>query len=255
MSTRMYRAALVTGASSGIGAAVARKLAAEGTEVVIVARREPELRSQADAISRNGGRAHIVVLDMKDPRNVEKTIRQLDETFEFDLVVANAAVGRFIPGAKLTWDECEDMIMVNVAGAVATLLGALPGMLSRHTGQLAGVSSLAQGIGMPRNGTYLASKAFLSTFLASLRTDIEPSGIIVTDVRPGIVDTPMSKSISNRPFVISADEAASVIVEGLHRREAIISFPRSARALAASFRIMPDRLFRSMARWMEGKDD
>jgi short-subunit dehydrogenase len=196
------------------------------------------------------------VLDLSDPRNTEKTIKALDEQFQFDLVIANAGVGRLVPGSKLNWDACEDMIAVNVSGAVATLLGAMPGMLARGRGHLVGVSSLAQGIGMPRNGIYLASKAFLTTFLASLRTDLEPSGVSVSDVRPGIVDTPMSETVANRPFLISADAAASAIITGLRQREAVISFPYSAQLLAASFRVMPGRMFRSMVRWMDdGKDE
>jgi short-subunit dehydrogenase len=246
-----YRTALVTGASSGIGAALAQRLAAEGTEVVICARRELELQRVAERIAAQGGRSHIAVLDVKEPRGTESAIKQLDEKFHFDLVIANAGVGRMSPGAKLNWDFVEDMINVNVSGSVATLLGALPGMLARGHGHLVGVSSLAQGIGMPRNGTYLATKAFLATFLASLRTDLEPAGIIVTDVRPGIVDTPMSETISNRPFSISAEQAASAIVTGLHQREAIISFPYPAKLLAASFRVMPGSMFRSVMRWMD----
>lgn len=250
-----YRTALITGASSGIGAALARRLAADGTEVVISARRERELQRQAEQISQQGGRSHVAALDLRDPRGTEKAIKTLDERFQFDLVIANAGVGRMVPGAKLNWDSCEEMISVNVSGSVATLLGAMPGMLARGHGHLVGVSSLAQGIGMPRNGTYLASKAFLATFLASLRTDLEPAGILVSDARPGIVDTPMSETISNRPFVISADEAAGAIVTGLYQREAVISFPYSAQVLAASFRVMPGRVFRSVMRWMDGKGD
>jgi short-subunit dehydrogenase len=230
---------LVTGASSGIGAALAQRLAAEGTEVVICARRELELQRVAERIAAQGGRSHIAVLDVKEPRRTESAIKQLDEKFQFDLVIANAGVGRMSPGAKLNWDFVEDMINVNVSGSVATLLGALPGMLGRGHGHLVGVSSLAQGIGMPRNGTYLATK------------DLEPAGIIVTDVRPGIVDTPMSETISNRPFSISAEQAASAIVTGLHQRETIISFPYPAKLLAASFRVMPGSMFRSVMRWMD----
>lgn len=250
MSTPSYRTALITGASSGIGAALARRLAADGTEVVLCARRELELRAQADAIAAAGGRSHVVVLDLENPRAAEQGIAELDGRFTFDLVVANAGIGRMIPGRELTWDRCQEMIEVNVAGSVSTLLGAMPGMLARGRGHLVGVSSIAQGLGMPGNGTYLASKAFLSTFLASLRADLHGTGVDVTDVRPGIVDTPMSQSLTNRPFVIDADEAASMIFEGLRRRDAVLSFPRSARMMMAGFRLMPDRMFSSIMRRM-----
>jgi short-subunit dehydrogenase len=245
-----YRTALITGASSGIGAALARRLATDGTEVILCARREPELRAQATAISQVGGRSHVVVLDLESPRDAEQIIADLDDRFGFDLIVANAGVGRMIPGPELSWDRCEEMITVNVGGAVATLLGALPGMVKRRRGHLVGISSVGQGLGMPGNGTYLASKAFLSTFLASLRADLHGTGIVVTDVRPGIVDTPMTQSLNRRPFVIGAEEAAAVIFEGLRRRETVLSFPRSARVMFAGFRLMPDRVFSSVMRKM-----
>lgn len=250
MPTPAYRTALITGASSGIGAALARKLAADGTEVVLCARRESELRTEAALISEAGGRAHVVVLDLADARRTAKIIGELDERFELDLCIANAGVGRMIPGPELTWEQCEEMIAVNVAGAVSTLVGALPGMVKRRRGHLVGISSIGQGLGMPGNGTYLASKAFLSTFLASLRADLHDTGIDVTDVRPGIVDTPMSESLTRRPFVIGVDQAAHLILDGLVRREAVLSFPRSARVMFAGFRLMPDRVFSSVMRRM-----
>jgi short-subunit dehydrogenase len=212
------------------------------------ARREPELRAQAAAISEAGRRSHVVVLDLADPRRTEQTVAELDEQFTFDLIVANAGIGRLIPGPELTWDRCEEMISVNVSGTVATLLGALPAMLQRRRGHLVGVSSIGQGLGMPRNGTYLASKAFLSTFLASLRVDLRDSGIDVTDVRPGLVDTPMTEPLPNRPLIISAERAADVIFDGICRREAVLSFPRSARLMFAGFRLMSDRVFSEIMR-------
>jgi short-subunit dehydrogenase len=243
MPSPSYRTALITGASSGIGAALARRLAADGTEVVLCARREPELRAQADAISEAGGRSHVVVLDLADARRTAQVVAELDEQFTFDAIIANAGIGRLIPGHELTWDRCEEMIAVNVGGAVATLVGALPAMVKRRRGHLVGVSSIGQGMGMPRNGTYVASKAFLSTFLASLRVDLLNSGIDITDVRPGMVDTPMTEPLPNRPLVIGADEAAEIIFEGMRRRETVLSFPRSARLLFGGFRLLPDRMF------------
>lgn len=251
MAPLTYRTALITGASSGIGAALARRLAATGTEVILSARRNSELQEQANAISDAGGQCHVVVLDLRDPRATEQTVAELDKKFQFDLVIANAGVGRLVPGQELSWDTCEDIIAVNVSGAIATLLGALPGMLARGRGQLVGVSSVGQGLGMPHNGTYMASKAFLATFLASLRNDLHATGIAVSDARPGIIDTPMTETLARRPFVISADEAASSILDGVQRREAVIAFPVSARLMAASFRMMPNRLFQSVMRWMK----
>lgn len=199
-------------------------------------------------IAEAGGRSHIVVVDLQDPRSASELFSELDKKFEFDLGIANAGVGRLTPGRELTWDHCEATIAVNVGGAVATLVGLLPGMVARGRGHLAGISSIGQGLGMPSNGAYTASKAFLSTFLASLRADLHDAGVDVTDVRPGIVDTPMTESLTRRPFVLGVDEAADIIFAGLCRRESVLSFPSSARVMFAGFRLMPDRLFGAVMR-------
>jgi short-subunit dehydrogenase len=242
---------LITGASSGIGAALARVLAAQGVEVVISARREAELRALEATISAAGGRSHVAVLDLSDPRSAESRVLALDEEFQFDLVIASAGVGRFVSAQEMTWDACEEMISVNIAGLVATVSGALPGMLARGRGQVVGISSVGQGLAMPRNGVYLATKAFSSTFLASLRADVQAAGISVSDVRPGIVDTPMTQALKHRPFLIDANTAATTIVAGIRRRDPVIAFPRSAQIMVTAFRMMPNRVFSSVVRWID----
>src|SRR5689334_21714992 len=118
--------ALITGASSGIGAALAKLLAAQGTEVVLCARREDALREQVEAIVAAGGQARFEVLDVGgDPERTQARIRELDEQHAFDLVVANAGVGKTRWSGKLQWEDCSQILAVNVNGAVATLTGAI----------------------------------------------------------------------------------------------------------------------------------
>src|SRR6516162_9505903 len=124
------RTAFVTGASSGIGRELARRLAREGVEVAISARREDQLQSLVEEITAEGGRARAYPLDVANPDSTTETLRRADrEMGGIDLVVANAGVSRHRWSGKLTYQDCADIIDVNVRGAVATLTALLPAMV------------------------------------------------------------------------------------------------------------------------------
>jgi len=242
------RSALITGASSGMGAALARLLAAEDIEVVLAARREDALREQAEAILAAGGRARIEVLDVADPERTEARIRELDEELALDLVVANAGTGGSCWAGKLEWSKVSKIIAVNVSGAVATLTGALPGMVARGRGHLVGVSSIAGYRGLPKSAAYCASKAFLSTFLESLRVDLHDTGICVTDVRPGFVDTPMTENMGKLPFLVEVDDAARIIAKAIARKRAVVSFPAPLAAVGHLLPSIPRVIYEPVVR-------
>lgn len=241
---RETRRALITGASSGIGAALARTLAREGVEVVLVARREAALRELADTITREGGKAHVEALDVGDPEATVAAIQRIDDALGgLDLVVANAGVGGRRWAGKLDWDACRTIIDVNVRGAAATLVAVLPRMVERGHGQLVGVSSIAQYRGMPKSAAYSASKSFLSTFLESLRVDLRSSGVSVTDVRAGFVDTPLSAGVPTKPFEIDADAAAKLIRDAIAARQGVLVFPLPMRMLGSLLTVMPAAIY------------
>jgi len=239
------RTALVTGASSGIGMALAKRLAQKGAEVALAARREKPLRDLCGEISDAGGKARVYTLDVTDPGATVATLQRADDEMQgIDLVVANAGVGRARWGGGLSWDDCAEVISVNVLGAVATLTALLPRMVARKRGHLVGVSSLAQYRGLPNNAAYGASKAFLSSFLESLRIDLRSTGVAVTDVRPGFVRTAMTeKQDIDRPFLMKADDAAAVIVRGIEKAAAVVEFPWQLAAVARTSRLLPRALF------------
>ncbi|PRP96463.1 putative oxidoreductase [Enhygromyxa salina] len=244
----IHRSALITGASSGIGAALAKYYAAAGTQVLLVARRESALRELADMIEASGGAAQIEVLDVSDPERTQARIRELDRTLSFDLVVANAGIGGSKWGGKLDWTDCKPIIDVNVCGALATLTGALPGMIERDAGHLVGISSVAQYRGLPSSAVYCASKAFLSTFLESVRIDLHATGVSVTDVRPGFVDTPLSASLKSKPFEIGADEAARIIAKAIRRKRGVITFPTQMAAVGHMLELLPGAIYEPAVR-------
>lgn len=236
-----YRTALVTGASSGIGQALARRLASLGTEVVLSARREPELQQLAHAIATAGGRARVLPLDVADTERTVAAIRSIDDELGgLDLIIANAGIGVMQRAAKLTWESIAAMCQVNFTGAVATLTAVLPRMIERGRGHLVGISSLAARAPLPSFATYCATKAGLSMFLEGLRADLHGTGVKVTAIHPGFVRTPMTAH--NRfpmPFLMDCDEAVDVIMQKLPDAPATIDFPLPLAAAVKLYAALP----------------
>ena len=244
MSLNGYRTAFVTGASSGIGAGLCKRLAEHGLEVVLAARREVELRALADEIEASGGKARVCPLDVADPQAVVETMHRVDDELEgIDLVVANAGVGKSRWSGKLRWDDCAPTIAVNVAGATATLTALVTRMVKRERGHLVGVSSLAGHRGLPRNAAYSASKAFLSTFLESLRVDLRSTALTVTDIQPGFVKTPMTEGNPRMPFLMEVDRAVQEIVDAIAARKGVHAFPLPLALGVRSMGTLPNAIY------------
>lgn len=238
------RTALVTGASSGIGAALCRRLAQQGVTVALAARREDALRTLADEITAAGGKALVHPMDVADPAATVAAVQAADDALGgLDLVVANAGIGTSKWSGKLTWADCADVVAVNVAGATATLCAVLPRMVERRRGHLVGVSSIAGLRGIPKLAAYCGSKAYLSTFLEALRVDLRRTGVRVTDVRPGYVRTPMTAQNASMAFVITAEDAAERICKAIHARRSVLTFPLPMAAGARVLKAMPNALF------------
>lgn len=236
-----YRTALITGASSGLGAGLARKFAGQGVEVALVARRKPELEALAREIRSAGGRVHIHCADVGDPVATEELVRKIDgELGGLDLVIANAGVGKNKWSGNLSWEDSAQMIHVNVIGAVATLTAVLPKMVERNRGHLVGVSSLAQYRGLPLSAVYSASKAFLSTFLEGVRIDLRETAVTVTDIRPGFVKTAFTaKAKHPMPFLLEEPAAVDAMFEGIVRKAPIVAFPWALASLVRFGTVMP----------------
>ncbi len=245
-----YENVFITGASSGIGAGLAEKLVARGARVYAAARRMDRLEELSAATADSPGELIPVQLDVNDTGAVIEAIRGADEeTDGLDLVIANAGVGRIRNGRKLTWEDVSPVLQTNVLGASATLTAALPAMIERGRGQLVAISSLAGLRGLPRNAAYSASKAALSTFLESLRVDLNGTGIYVTCVHPGFIKTPMTEdNKSYMPLLMEEDAAVSKIMKGIDRRKTVVEFPWLLAKLVRFLRFLPDRAYDFVAR-------
>jgi NADP-dependent 3-hydroxy acid dehydrogenase YdfG len=218
---------LITGASSGIGRALALEYARGGAKVALAARRADELEITLAGVRQRGGSGLCIPLDVTDATAVREAVERADRDLGgLDMVVANAGFGALQHASRVQWSEIAPMIRTNVDGAMATLLAAVPIMMARSAGHLVAVSSLAGRRGLPESAAYCATKAALSVFLESLRIDLIHAGIVVTDVQPGFVATEAAADGKHpRPFEWPAEKAARVIARRLERAPRIVAFP------------------------------
>jgi NADP-dependent 3-hydroxy acid dehydrogenase YdfG len=194
--------ALITGASSGIGAATARMLAREGAAVVLAARRENRLRGLADEIEAEGGRALAVPLDVTDRAACARAVEATERAFGgIDVLVNNAGIMPLSFVKNLRLDEWLEMVDVNVNGVLLMTAAALPGMIERKRGHVVNVSSVAGRRVFVGGAVYCGTKHFVSAFSEGLRMELAPrQGIRVTSIEPGAVATELPRRIADEEF-------------------------------------------------------
>jgi NADP-dependent 3-hydroxy acid dehydrogenase YdfG len=245
-----FENAYITGASSGIGRALALELARRGTRVVATARRLGRLETLVHEIRACGGCAEAERLDVRDAAAVFASIARWDaELGGLDLVIANAGVGSVVSAEYLAWEDVSNLLAVNVAGAFATLIAGKDVLLPRGRGTLVGVSSLAGVRALPGSGAYSASKAALQTFLETLELDLTGTGLTVVDIQPGFVRSEMTdKNDFEMPYLLEVEDAVRRCVDGIEGRTAVVSFPwQLAWPLKCVGRFLPRVLWRLLA--------
>jgi NADP-dependent 3-hydroxy acid dehydrogenase YdfG len=247
--------AVVTGASSGIGWAIAKELAQQGCKVGLVARRREQLAALAEEIGKAGGTAAFAPADIGDRAATVEAIRTVaGQLGPVDLLVANAGVGcPTVLEPALNVPDLETMFRVNVLGVIYSIEAVLPQMLERKRGHLAAVSSIAGYKGLPGESGYTASKAAVNNFMDGLRIQLRSKGIAVTTVCPGFIKTPMTAvNQFHMPWLLEADEAARRIVRALARRKKVYNFPWQMSLFMKVVSWMPDWVIaRGMSRYNE----
>jgi short-subunit dehydrogenase len=239
----------ITGASQGIGRAVALTLASEGHHLCLAARNTDALTQVRDEITSAGGTATVCTVDVTEPEALTRSMREADDDLGgFDTVIANAGVtvGRW--SGKMTYEDIAPILDVNVKGAAATMLALLPRMVARKRGHLVGISSLARYRATPKMAAYSASKAFFSAFMEGLRLDLQTTGVAVTDIRPGFVDTELVAGMKRMPFLLSPDQAAQKIVSAIHRQVRVAEFPFPMARLMRTLARLPDAAYERAVR-------
>ncbi|MGB0749259.1 MAG: SDR family NAD(P)-dependent oxidoreductase [Magnetospiraceae bacterium] len=219
---------LITGASSGIGAALAKAYAGPGIALSLIGRDMARLTAVAENCGAAGATVETQLLDVREGDALTAWISARDAELPLDLVIANAGVtsGRQANGDLESWESVERVLAVNLTAAIRTAYAALEPMSRRGRGQIALVSSLQGVRAHPDAPAYSASKAGLAAFGQALRGAVAAKGVRIAVVYPGYVDTAMSRRVTgNKPHVMDADTAARRICDGLAKGRAIIAFP------------------------------
>ena len=239
---RRPRIAVVTGASSGIGAVVACKLAAKGYRVLLVARREEKLACLADDIRAAGGQADVLAVDLAEPKGVRAVYDRVMEIGEgIDVLVNSAGFGWFGYASDMPSETALQMVLVNNAALAQLVVLFLPIMRGRGYGHMINVSSIVGGFPSPWAALYSATKSFIDTLTTAMYRELRGSGVHVSAVRPGPVATEFyqtvnrlsaGRSIPVGRFIIAPEVVADAII-GLLRR------PRRAVFVPRGFGILP----------------
>jgi short-subunit dehydrogenase len=228
--------AIITGASSGIGATMARELSRRGYAVVLLARRADLLNE----LARELPNALAIPCDVTDSGAVHEAVARAGE---IDIAIANAGVGVTGWAAKSV-DEAEHMMRVNYFGMLYLFDAVIPQMIARRSGRFAGIASLAGLRGLPTASGYSASKAAMQAYLDAARIELKKFNIRVTTVNPGFIKTAMTEANTfHMPFLMSAERAAKIIVDGIERGASIVEFPRPMSMLTRFGRLLPAWLY------------
>lgn len=229
---------VITGASSGIGEALARHYAAPDAVLGLISRRAP-------AVDLPGQVMHYPA----DVTDVAALGRIAADFGPADLVIANAGVGVGTHGDDLAdIEKLRRVLDINVAGLAATLAAFAPAMRRAGRGTLAGIASVAGFRGLAGNGAYCASKAAAIAWMESLRTELHGSGVAVVCVCPGYIDTPLTRVNRYRmPFLLPVDEGARRIARAIAAKRRLAVIPWQMAAVSALLRIMPGWLYDRLA--------
>lgn len=241
---------LITGASSGIGRALAIRLASHGEAMALVARRGDLLDSLAAQIQAAGGHALALSCDVTDMEQVRNAVAAAEsELGPVTRLVANAGGGEPTFVDKFSAAEVAEIVQLNLLGVANCIEAVLPGMLARGEGHLVATGSLAGVRGLPTAAAYSAAKAGVANLMESLRIDLKPHGVAVTILLPGFVRTKTGK---RKRLQISLDDAVSRMERAILARRSRAAFPWTLALALAVLRLLPlsvcDRLMRGRGR-------
>jgi short-subunit dehydrogenase len=233
------KVSLITGASSGIGRSLARRIASEGHAVALIARRKHLLDTLVDEIECANGRALAIECDVTDRKKVLEAVRKTEAVLgPIDRLVANAGGGERTSVDPFEASHIKSILALNVMGAANCIEAVLPGMLERGAGHIVAISSLAAYRGLPRAAGYGAAKAALTNMMESLMIDLRPFGISVSIILPGFVRT-KPKRRKNRLVEVELDDATAKIHRAILLLRRRYAFPFALVLAVGLGRILP----------------
>jgi short-subunit dehydrogenase len=238
---------VITGASSGIGTALALRYACQGATIGLIGRNRERLRNVAAQCQNLGADVRVGEIDIRARADLMHWLEAFDDAMPVDLLIANAGVMEGTPPSEKIEppDAAYALIQTNVLGALNTVQPLIPRMMARGRGQIAIVSSIAGFIPLPDSPSYCASKAAVLSYGLALRALLDPHGIGVSVICPGYITTPMMLRESGpKPFAMPPGKAADLICRGLAHNRAVIAFPFFFALVTRIGGLLPDRLRR-----------
>ena len=243
---------LITGASDGIGAALAKRYASPDTRLILLARSGEKLITVAQDCEKKKSAVLTYSIDVTKTQALQDLVSEIDAKYPIDLVICNAGVTSIIPksGEAESWQAISNVIDTNLYGVLATLNPLINSLRKRQHGQIAIVSSLAAHYGMAISPVYCASKSALKAYGQALRGWLKADGIGVSVIYPGFVKSSLSDQFhADKPFIVSPERAADIIYNGLQKNKASISFPFPLNLGMWALSVLPS----PMADWIMGK--
>ena len=240
----------LTGASSGIGEALAIEIAKKGAIIGLLARRAEMLREIAEKCEAVGGKARVFACDVVDADEVQKSADALRGEFgRIDILIANAGIGGNNDETRsLNPEAVKKVIDINLIGAVNSIYAVLPQMLERGNGQLVAISSLAGIRGLPKSAAYCASKAGMTALFESVRLDVQERGVAVTIIQPGFIKTPLTSGRKNKlPFLMELEDAMPLFLGAIEKRKKFAAFPWQLASFVKLGKIFPAWLYDKIA--------
>ena len=237
----------ITGASSGMGAALARAYAARGAKLGLVARRSAALQSLADSLSCE---SIVLTADVRDNNSMQQAAAAFSDRFGTpDVVIANAGVSH---GTATERSEdlatFEEILDINVLGIARTFQPFITAMRLAQRGALVGIASVAGFRGLPGASAYSASKAAAISYLESLRLELRGSGVSVTSLCPGYIATPMTaRNPYPMPFMMTAEQAAKKMILAIDARRNFVVLPWQMAIIGRMMRLLPNGLYDTLA--------
>lgn len=234
---------LITGASSGLGAALAEHYAAAGVTLILLGRNEARLQNIKAVCEAQGAKVSIHIVDVNDKAAMVQFLNEIDTQQPIDLVIANAGISAGTGVHGETADQADAILATNINGVNNTIHPLIPRMQARGRGQIAVISSIAGLVPVASAPAYSASKACVKAYALALRGNLRPFGIKVSAVCPGYIATPMTAPNKfPMPFIMPAERAASLIARGLKRNKGLIAFPLPMVALVRFAGILPESM-------------